>query len=151
MKVFAVLVLLLALAGGTFMVINSSGGANAPLSLFASEDTAELTRKAQAFMEDLQFKDFKNAEKYSMPEQIKDYNIPKMLENLFKVKPEFLDINNLEVLGVNYDNSGKRARVHVQPEIKLLNTGKIQKPEVILYFKKHDDGQWYMDLASSLR
>lgn len=150
MKVVLVLVALLVLAGGGYFYLQSSQLGSAPLGALASGDSQTVIKSARSFMEDLRFKDFKNAGKYSLPEQQGKYDIPALIERLFQVKPEFLDIQNYDVVSSDLDSTGQRARVHLKTDVKLLNTSELRHPEVILYFKKRTD-QWYMDLASSLQ
>lgn len=150
MKVLLVVLSLLLLAGGGYFYLQSSQMGQAPLGSLVSGNTQELVKASQSFMEDLKYKDFKAAGKYSLPEQQNKYDIAKLIEHLFQIKPEFLDIYNYEVLSTDYDRSGQRARVHLKTDIKVLNTKEEKSPEVILYYKKQD-GKWYMDLASSLR
>ena len=107
----------------------------------------ELTR---AFLEDIQFKDFDKAAMYHTPEDQEQVDIPDLLERLFKIKPEFLDIMKYEITDVDIDNSGARARVKTHTTVKLLNTDEIKEPDVIFYWYKQDD-QWYMKLESSLQ
>ncbi|PKL80109.1 MAG: hypothetical protein CVV27_00975 [Candidatus Melainabacteria bacterium HGW-Melainabacteria-1] len=150
MKVVLVFLLLLGLAGGGYFFIQQSQLGQAPLGALVSSETQALIKHTRSFMEDLRYKDFKSAAKYSLPEQQGKYNIPALIERLFQIKPEFMDIQNYEVTSTDFDSSGQRARVHLKSEIKVLNTNELRKPEVILYFKKQADA-WYMDLASSIK
>ncbi|MFP5503326.1 MAG: hypothetical protein ACLGIN_12630, partial [Candidatus Sericytochromatia bacterium] len=106
---------------------------------------------SQKFFEDIQFKDFKAAAQYSSPEDKETADIPKLIERLFQVKPELLDLQRYELVSADLDSSKKRARVKLMAEVKLLNTSEQRKPEVLLYWKKAPNGQWHMDLASSLQ
>jgi uncharacterized protein YxeA len=117
---------------------------------FVSGDLAVLKKQSLSFMEDIQFKDFKKAASYHSPEDRKKVNIPKLIERMFKVKPEQLDIMEYEILEKSLDSSGKRGRVKIMAKVNILNTGKIKKPEVILYYHKKGD-RWFMELESSLR
>lgn len=150
MKIVLVLVALLALIGGGYFFIQSSNLGQAPLGTLVSGNKQELVKASRSFMEDLQYKDFKSAELYSLPEQREKYDIPTLIERLFQVKPEFLNILNYEILSTDFDRSGDRARVHLKANIKVLNANKEKSPELILYYKKMDN-KWYMDLASSLK
>lgn len=150
MKIGLVILALLALIGGGYVYLQSAPFGQAPLAVLASGDAKELVSQARSFMEDIRYKDFKAAEKYSLPEQRDQYDIARLIERLFKIKPEVLDLQSYEVVSTDLDSSGERARVHVKSEVKLLNSDKHKSPEMILYFKK-EKGQWYMDLASSLK
>ncbi|HEY9842056.1 MAG: hypothetical protein ACAI44_39830 [Candidatus Sericytochromatia bacterium] len=150
MRVLIIFLALLLVAGGGYFVMQNAQLGSAPLGALVSSDSQALIKATRSFMEDLKFKDFKSAAKYSLPEQQGKYDIPAMIEGLFHVKPEFMDIQNYEITSTDYDSSGQRARVHLKTDIKLLNSEERRKPEVILYYKKQAES-WYMDLASSLR
>ena len=77
-------------------------------------------------------------------------DIANLIEQLFHIKPEFLDIMKYEITDVDVDKSGTRARVKTHATIKLLNTEEIKEPDVIFYWHKIDD-RWYMKLESSLQ
>lgn len=149
MKPFLVLVLLCGLTAGGYLFFQSSNLDRVPLGTLLSSDSQAMVQKSLAFMEDIKYKDFDTSAKYSLPEQQGKYDLPALIEGLFKVKPEFLDLQKYEVVTTDLDSSGKRARVHVKADVKLLNSDKIKQPELILYFKKQD-GDWFMDFASSL-
>lgn len=144
---FAFLLVLLLLGG--YFFYDASIWKNF-ISGFFSKDLKSLREMSLSFMEDIKFKDFESAAKYHSPLNQKKINIPRLIERLFKVKPEFLDIMDYQIIEASLDSKGKRARVKVQSKIHLLNTDKIKNPEVIFYFhNKH--GTWYMELESSLR
>ena len=117
--------------------------------LFSGELT-ELSKRSLSFMEDLRFKDFEKAASYHRPEDRERADIPRLIERLFKIKPEFLDIMDYQVLDSSLDSSGRRARVKLKAKVHLLNSDEIREPEFILYYHKDDAGQWYMELESSL-
>lgn len=150
MRVLLIFVALLALAGGGFYFMQSSQIGQAPLGALVSSENQALIKAGRAFMEDIRYKDFKAAAKHSLPEQQGKYDIPALIERLFQVKPEFMDIQNYEITSVDTDSSGERARVHIKSDVKLLNSDERRQPEVILYYKKQA-GSWFMDLASSLQ
>jgi len=116
---------------------------------FMSEDLAILKKQSLSFMEDIQFKDFKKAASYHSPEDQEKVDIPRLIEKMFKVKPEQLDIMEYEILEKSLDSSGNRGRVKIMTKVNILNTGKIKNPEIILYYHKKGD-KWFMELESSL-
>ncbi len=118
--------------------------------LFSGE-LADLGERSLSFMEDIRFKDFQKAASYHHPEDREKVDIPKLIERLFKIKPEFLDIMDYQVLTSSLDSSKTRARVKLKAKVNLLNSDKIREPEFILYYHKRSDGNWYMELESSLR
>ena len=141
-----ILVLLLL---GAYFSYDSNWGRSMWTGLF-SKDKQVLNDHALAFMEDIRFKDFEKAASYHHPEDRQKADIPKMIERLFKIKPELLDIMEYSILETTLDSTGKRARVKLSAKVQLLNSDKIEQPEMILYFHNRD-GQWYMELESSLR
>lgn len=151
MRIFAVLALLLALAGGVVFYLQSSPMGQAPLGALLSNDAQAIVKMGQTFMESIQYKDFKSAAQFSLPDQKATLDIPVLIERLFQVKPEMMDMNNIQVLSHDFDSSGDRARLRMQADVKFLNSSELRKPEVILYFKKLPDGKWYMDFASSIK
>lgn len=150
MKILILILTLGVLAGGGYVFMQSSQLGQAPLGTLLSSDSQDVVKQAQSFLEDIKYKDFKAAEQYSLPEQRDKFDIPHLIERLFQIKPEFLDVQNYKVLATDFDSSGDRARVTMQADVKLLNSDKIKHPEMILYFKKKDE-KWFMDLASSLK
>ena len=151
MRIVILLVLLLGLAGGAMIWLQRSPLAQSPISALFSGDAREIVQMGQKFMESIQYKDFKSASIFSLPEQKSTLDIPVLIERLFQVKPELLDINNVKVLSHDFDSSGDRARLRMQADVKILNSQELRKPEIILYFKKQPDGKWYMDFASSIK
>lgn len=149
MKIVLLILVLLIMSAGTFVYFKSQYG-DIPIQALLTSDSRNVTNLARKFMEDIRFKDFKTASEYSLPEHKGVYDIPMLLERLFQVKPEFLDINKAQILSTELDSTGDRAKVNIQTDVKLLNTNELRKPNIILYWKKKDDN-WYMDLASSIK
>lgn len=147
-KVGAVFGVLVLLAIVLLVFFNRDG-----ISLGVAVATGEhkyLTERSIDFLEDLQFKDFEKAASYHSAEDRKDVDIPKFIERVFAIKPEFLDIMRYEILKVDIDRSGDRARVKTRTVIKILNTKEVKEPEVILYWRKDPAEGWVMELESSL-
>jgi hypothetical protein len=115
-----------------------------------SKEKKLLQELTSAFLEDIQFKDFDKAATYHTVEDQKTVDIPDLLERLFQIKPELLDIMKYEITGVEVDKSGTRARVKTHTTVKLLNTDEIKEPDLIFYWHKQGE-QWYMKLESSLQ
>ncbi|MCP4808760.1 MAG: hypothetical protein GY913_16075 [Proteobacteria bacterium] len=128
-----------------------SGGQYYDFGLELGGDTAQLRRDSLSFWEDVQFKDFDSAAEYHEEHLQDDVDIPYLLERLFMLKPEFLDILSYEVVFVDIDSSGMRARVKCRVQVKDLLKEKQRTQEIIFYFYKLDeDGPWFMKLESSL-
>lgn len=143
----AFIIVILTLTG--YFAYDAQWGRTLLIGLF-SEDRKILEQMSLSFLEDIKYKDFKSAATYHHPENQKQANIPKLIERLFKVKPELLDIMEYEILETTLDSSKKRGRVKLKAKVNLLNTNKIKNPEMILYYHKKDE-KWYMELESSLR
>ncbi len=149
--VMAVLVLSL-LLGGYLTVAHISGGAFSTLGLLLGGDRGDLRRVALAFLEDIQFKDFTSAAGYHSPETRDSVDIPFLIQRLFTVRPEALDIMDYEVVFAEVDESGLRARVKLRVTVKLLLNALINEREVILFFERETvNDPWYMKLEDSLR
>lgn len=147
-----VLLIFVLLIGGAMALLyfsnpSSSFGSSLPIS---NEDTRLLTKQSINFLEDLQFKDFEKAATYHSTEDRKNVDIAEEIERIFLVKPEFLDIMRYEIKKVEIDRSGDRAKVKTHTVIKLLNTGQVKEPEVMLYWHKDPKEGWVMKLRSSL-
>ncbi len=148
-KVILIFAVLVAVAMGLLYLSNPSTDFGSALPI-ASEDERFVREQSINFLEDLQFKDFDKAATYHSAEDRKNVDIAKEIERIFAVKPEFLDIMRYEIKKIDIDRSGDRARVKTQTVIKLLNTGKVKEPEVILYWRKDPKEGWVMMLQSSL-
>ena len=146
------LLVLVALGGGYAAAVHFSGGAFYDFGVPLGGDLGELRRTTTSFWEDLQFKDFQSAALYHAPEQRDTVDIPYLLERLFLVKPEALDIMEYEIVLAEVDSSGLRARIKTRVKFKELVRGKIDETELMLYYHRESvDSPWYMKLESSLR
>jgi hypothetical protein len=115
-------------------------------------DTAKLRQISRSFLEDIQFKDFKKAAVYHPPAERKTVDIPYLIERLFMLKPELLDIMEYEIVFAKVDSSGLRGRVKSRIKIKELVREKIKQRELMLYYyRANDQAPWYMRLETSLR
>lgn len=140
------------LGGGYLVVAHVSGAAFSTLGLPLGGDRGLLRRTALSFMEDVQFKDFQSAASYHAPELIDTVDIPFLIQRLFAVRPEALDIMQYEIVFAEIDSSDLRARVKVRVRAKLLANERIEERELILYFYRDDTSSpWYMKLEDSLR
>ena len=149
--VIALLVLAL-LLGGYLGVAHVSGGAFSTLGLALGGDRGALRRVALSFLEDIQFKDFVSPASYHAPDIRDSVDIPFLIQRLFTVRPEALDIMDYEVVFAEIDSGGLRARVKLRVKVKLLLNALINEREVILYFQRDSvDDPWYMKLEDSLR
>jgi hypothetical protein len=149
MKKSTVAFVLAALAVGGYILYDSQWGRSVLMGIF-SEDLARIEEISLAFMEDIEFKDFNKAASYHSPEDQEEVDIPKLMERLFKIKPEFLDVMEYTILDSTLDSTGTRGRVKMKAKVNVLNSGKIKNPEFILYYKKEGEA-WFMELESSLR
>ena len=133
-------------------VAHVSGGAFWTLGLALGGDRGALRRIALSFLEDIQFKDFVNAASYHAPDIRDGVDIPFLIQRLFTVRPEALDIMDYDVVFAEIDSGGLRARVKLRVKVKILLKALIKEQEVILYFQRDSvDDPWYMKLEDSLR
>ncbi|MBI5242841.1 MAG: hypothetical protein HY922_04035 [Elusimicrobia bacterium] len=113
-------------------------------------DKSILKKKSFRFLECLKFKEFQEAAGFHMPEELKAHSdIPKMLENFFKIPHENLDIQDIIIDFIELDSTGYRAKVKTTSVTRILNRTDIHRPEAMLYWKKVG-GQWYLDLRTTL-
>jgi hypothetical protein len=151
-KVVAALLVLGLLFGGYLGVAHFSGGAFSTLGLLLGGDRGELRRMALSFLEDIQFKDFVSAAGYHAPDIRDSVDIPFIIQRLFTVRPEALDIMDYDVVFAEVDSGGLRARVKLRVKVKLLLDESINEREILLYFERDSiDDPWYMKLEDSLR
>ena len=151
-KAVTALLVLALLLGGYLGVAHVSGGAFSTLGLALGGDRGALRRVALSFLEDIQFKDFASAAGYHSPETRDSVDIPFLIQRLFTVRPEALDIMDYEVVFAEIDESGLRARVKLRVTVKLLLNALINEREVILFFERETvNDPWYMKLEDSLR
>ncbi len=96
---------------------------------------------SSAFLEDLQFKDFRSSALYHHALDLDRIDIGRALEELFLVKPEFLDVLDFRVSRAEIDSSGKRARVVMTARFRILNKEKEpREADIVLYWiKRHPD------------
>ena len=151
-RALVAVVVLMLLGGGYVAAAHLSGGAFPVPGLKLGGDRGIMRRAALQFWEDIQFKDFKKAASYHAPELQDTVDIPYLLQRLFAVKPEALDIMTYEVVFVDVDSSGNRGRVKTRTKVKYLASGEIREQELMLYFDRADArSPWFMKLEDSLR
>ena len=151
-KALTALLVLSLLGGGYLGVAHFSGGAFSTLGLALGGDRGALRRMALSFLEDIQFKDFVSAASYHAPDLRESVDIPFIIQRLFTVRPEALDIMDYEVVFAEVDSGGLRARVKLRVKVKLLLNEQINERELLLYFERDSiDDPWYMKLEDSLR
>ncbi len=153
MKKLLILLCVLVAGGGAYVAAaHLSGGAFPTPGLELGGDRGELRRQATSFLEDIQFKDFETAASYHAPEKRDQVDIPFLLQRLFQVKPEALDIMSYEVVFADIDTTGNRGRVKTRVKVKELIRQDIRDQEIIFYFDRvNASAPWYMKLEDSLR
>lgn len=129
-----------------------SGGAFPTPGLEVGGDRGHLRRTALSFLEDIQFKDFQTAASYHAPDKRDEVDIPFLLQRLFQVKPEALDIMSYEIVFADIDTTGNRGRVKTRVKVKELLREQIRDQEIIFYFERENAAApWHMKLEDSLR
>lgn len=129
-----------------------TGGAWPTLGLPLGGEEGLLRRSSQQFWEDIQFKDFEHAATYHSEARQAEVDIPYLLERIFLVKPELLDIMSYEIVMADVDSTGLRARVKTRVKVKDLVRERVDDREMMLYWKREDMASpWTMDLETSLR
>ncbi len=153
MKAVLWLVVLLLLGGSIYVAVaHFSGGAFPTPGLAVGGDLGWLRRTSLAFWEDIQFKDFNKAATYHSPEKQSEVDIPFLLQRLFGVRPEQLEIMEYEIVLADIDSTGLRARVKTRVKAKLLVDGRVDDTEFMLFFHRSSVADpWYMVLEDSLR
>jgi len=140
------------LLGGYLATAHFSGGAFPTLGLALGGDRGALRRIALDFLEDIQFKDFVSAASYHAPDLQSSVDIPFLIQRLFTVRPEALDIMDYDIVFAEIDSSELRARVKARVKVKLLLNELIDEQELVLYFERDSvTDPWHMKLEDSLR
>lgn len=150
-KSLTVFIILILIGLGLYFFVGKYQFSFGDFQFFFNSDKGKIAEMSKSFLEDIQFKDYDSAAMYHSPEDQEKADIPKLIERVFKIKPEFLDIMRYEIKDVELDQSKSRAKVRVHSVVRVLNTEKIKEPELILYWHKSDEGKWYMELHSSLQ
>lgn len=101
----------------------------------------QVERLTRAFLEDLQYKDFRQAGLYHHKLERDRLDIGRSLEGLFLVKPELLDIRDYDIVRVERDEQGGRAKTLVRTRYTRLNLDKEpQEKDILVYWiKRHPD------------
>jgi hypothetical protein len=147
-----ILVAILALAGTVVAAFHFVGRLPTAMARLLGDDRAALINATVDFLDDLKFKDFQNAASYHAPDLQDTVDIPFLIQRVFAIKPELLEVLDYEVLYADIDDGGNRARVKTRTRVKALNDGTIKDVEVIYYFSRKVEGApWYMKLEDSLR
>lgn len=143
----------LGLTGAYLAAVHLSGGAfPAPAFLQLGGEKEKLRSLSMRFMEDIEFKDYQHAASYHHPETQDSVDIPFLIQRLFKVKPEAMDIMEYEPVFAKLDSSGLRGRVKVRVKVKLLIEDRIATRAMMLFFtRESEEAQWFMILEDSLR
>ncbi len=152
-KLWVTVALVLAIViGGYLVAAHLSGGALFTFGLPLGGEERELRRITLSFLEDIQFKDYEEAATYHSPEKQETVDIPYLMRRLFKSPPETLDIMEYEILWVDLDSSGTRARVRTRLKAKHLPSDQIREANAMIYFTRETKADpWYMILEDSLR
>ena len=97
------------------------------------------------------YKDFDKAATYHPPDKQETVDIPYLIERMFILKPEGLDVISYEIIFADVDSSDLRARVKTRVKVKNLVNNSINEREILLYYFRNDlTSPWYMKLESSL-
>lgn len=111
-----------------------------------NEQTRELHGLAKEFLQDIKFKDFTSAGAYHTWGDSQKENIPQLIERLFAIKPELLDLHDYEVTKVELDETGLRARTLFKAHYRVLNSARNKDEkdedkvlEGILYWHKRPE------------
>ena len=152
-KLLGVIALVVAIVAGVLWFAGESRvSGTLGLSGGSSDDARIIEKGTLDFLEDVRFKDFAKAATYHSLADQKTVDVPRLIEDIFHIKPELLDILRYEVVNVELDSTKTRGRVKTRTTVRILNTDKVEKPAIIFYWEKdHHDGVWVMKLQSSLR
>ena len=143
MKKLLLLILVLVILGGLAFVLSQG------MVPGLQSERQVIIQQTKRFWECIQFKEFEEAANFHNREDRDKANIPDLIEKLFKIPPEQLDIQDFTIMFGEIDSTGALARVKTKCFTRVLNTDEKRIKEVILYWKKEKD-QWFLKLRSSL-
>lgn len=129
----------------TAVIVLGVGGAIAALTIspgiLSGASSSIVREKSEAFLEDLQFKDFKRSTIYHHKLERDRLDIGKATEQLFMIKPELLDIREQEIVRIDMSEDGRRAKTLTRARYRRLNLdGDLQEKDLLLYWiKRHPD------------
>lgn len=120
-------------------------------------DKRYLYDRTYDFLEDIKYKDFGRASTYHLPSTQEKRDIPELIRRVFMVKHEVLDIHDFEIMGLDFDRGGARARARALVRYRILGDKRARDDpdarrdvEMLFYWFKEAD-VWVMELESSLR
>ena len=134
------MVVVIAAAGGGYAI----HGGYTPLYYSDKKVIREHTRQ---FWEFIRFKSFDQAAEYDDDEDKE--TTAKKIERIFRIKPENLDIQRIDVVSVEIDGTGDLARSKTRLEGEMLNPKRSKTIEVMLFWRRDGDA-WRLKLRSSL-
>lgn len=115
--------------------------------LYAS-DTKILREKTYRFWECIKFKSFDQAAAFDRAQD--KQTTAKLIERIFRIKPENLDIQTVDVIHADLDRTGRLGRTKTRITGEVLNPKKLVEVEVMLFWEKEGEA-WWLKLESSLR
>jgi len=121
-RVLIALVALLIVGAVLLLGLTSSGISVFGVGYHWNEEAAEVEELAYSFLEDVKYKDFDKASRYHTYADQDEADIPKLIERLFQVPPEKLNIHDIRIAGVDMDRDGERARTRFVANIEVLNS-----------------------------
>ena len=144
--------ILVVLMGGYLTMAHFSGGAFPTFGVRVGGERAKLRSITLQFIEDIKFKDFQKAASYHPPDKQESLDIPFLLERIFMLKPEAIDIMKYEIVFAELDSSTLRGRVKARIKCKDLIRNAVKEKDIIFFYHRSDlKSPWYMVLESSLR
>lgn len=157
-KSLIILLVVLAAGAGVLLYLSNPRGISLGGIEIGGSERSWLADRSLDFLEDLQFKDFDSASTYHLDETKQKRDIPELIRSRFGIKHEVLDITGYEVTEVDLDRSKTRARVRLMVHFRVLGDRAVRDNaeaqrdlEMLLYWFRQPNGQWTMELESSLR
>ena len=151
--------LVLAIAAGLGVFVAEFGVSVGGVDVGGSE-RRWLAERTYDFLEDIQFKDFDRASTYHLKATQTERDIPALIQRVFQIRHETLDIVKFKILEVDLDRSKSRCRVRTSIWYRVLgdsvvtdNSESRRQAELLFYWfrdSKTNPPSWTMELSSSL-
>ncbi len=135
-------------AGGYLLAAYMTGGALPTFGIVLGGERGEVREVVLKFWEDLKFNDPRSASKLLLPARQDIALVNNFLSQTFHGNPESLDVTGFEIVEIEIDSTGRRARAKSKVLANLLTENRPIQIETMFFLRKVKS-KWYLDLSGS--